>query len=160
MLDDMQVRLVAALVVFTGLLAPAMGQDKCVAPTGLFEVGQYACLVENSKNYLARCENSLNVLTWKRVLDYCPGSLVGEPTLAHGSTCRANGQIFPAGSYACLTTTGRGHLARCDMSANSPSWTTMPEECEAMSQPIGIEESHVTWLKKALDLRRGLFGGL
>lgn len=150
-------RLFIAGVAFAVLAAPAMAQQKCIAPAGLFELGQYSCLAVGPQSSLARCEMNLNVLSWKRVLDYCPGGAAQVPTGALASSCRANGQTFPVGGYACLTVAGQGHLARCDVVLNTPSWTTMQESCSAMPPPKAATSPPRPWFKRALDLPRGLF---
>lgn len=151
------VRLFVVGLAFAGITAPALGQEKCVAPTGQFELGQYSCLAVGAKSHLARCETELNVLSWKSVLDYCPGGaaqMSSPGTVA--SSCRANDQTFPVGGYACLTATGQGHLARCDMVLNNPSWTKMEESCTAMPPPKTAVSPPRPWFKRALDLPRGL----
>lgn len=43
--------------------------------------------------------------------------------------CLANGKSFEIGQVACLTLSGRSHLARCDMVLNNTSWTRVDDEC-------------------------------
>lgn len=43
--------------------------------------------------------------------------------------CLANGESFEIGQVACLTLSGRSHLARCDMVLNNTSWTRVDDEC-------------------------------
>jgi hypothetical protein len=37
------------------------------------ELGQVACLRIGSKEVLARCDTSVNLTTWRRIQDGCPG---------------------------------------------------------------------------------------
>ncbi|WP_292667777.1 hypothetical protein [Mesorhizobium sp.] len=142
---------------FAGIAAATSADAKCLAPNGEFELGQYSCLAAGPNNYLARCETDQNVFSWNRIADYCPGGATRIPTAALASSCRGDGQMFPVGSYACLAVAGQGHLARCDVVLNSPSWTKMQESCSATPSPkAAVVPPRSRWLKKALDLPRGL----
>lgn len=150
------VRLFVSAAVFAGVAMASSADAKCLAPNGEFELGQYSCLATGPNSYLARCENDQNVFSWDRIADYCPGGATRIPRAASASSCRGDGQMFPAGSFACLAVAGQGHLARCDMVLNSPSWTKMQEGCSALPFQKAAEAPRRNWLKKALDLPRGL----
>lgn len=123
-----------AVLVLVGMAAPAWADAVCIANMGRFERGQYACLRTGETSQLARCEVNGNVLSWNEVLDHCPGG--PQPRSAPASfVCRANGQFFPAGGFACLTVSGSRHLARCDAVLNNSSWTNVQEGCPGGPQP-------------------------
>jgi hypothetical protein len=153
--------LLPAAVWLAGMAVPASAGDtpQCVANGERFAVGQYACLTAGGQSHLARCETDLEMPTWARMLDTCPG---GAPASAAPSfQCRANGQLFPAGGFACLTISGRRQLARCDAVLNNSSWTAVREGCpggplpEAASTP-----DNGSALKDALALPKRLFDRL
>ena len=120
--------LLPAAVWLAGMAPPAFADDlQCVADGAHFSIGQYACLTAGGRSHLARCQPDLNIPTWANVLDECPG---GPPaSVATSFQCRANGQLFPAGGFACLTISGKQELARCDAVLNNSSWTTVREGC-------------------------------
>ncbi|UCI24447.1 hypothetical protein [Mesorhizobium sp. B2-8-5] len=149
--------LFVSAVAFAVIAAATSADAKCLAPHGEFDLGQYSCLAAGSNDYLARCETDQNVFSWNKIADYCPGGAPRVPTAALGSSCRGDGQTFPVGGYACLVFAGQAHLARCDVVLNSPSWTKMQESCSAMPSPrAAVVPPRSPWLKKALDLPRGL----
>jgi hypothetical protein len=43
--------------------------------------------------------------------------------------CLANGKSFEIGQVACLTLSGRSHLARCGMVLNNTSWGKLRDGC-------------------------------
>ncbi|MHA6643394.1 hypothetical protein [Mesorhizobium sp. A623] len=43
--------------------------------------------------------------------------------------CLANGQSFAIGQTACLSVSGKDHLARCEIVLNNTSWTKLHEGC-------------------------------
>ncbi len=155
-LNQRNLGLLVSAAAFTGIAAAASAEARCLAPNGQFELGQYSCLAAGPKSYLARCETDQNVFSWNKVADYCPGGATLTPTGALSSSCRGNGQRFPVGSYACLTVTGQGRLARCDAVLNNPSWTAMRETCSAMPLPKVPIPPRNLWLKRALDIPRSL----
>jgi hypothetical protein len=140
---------------------PASADDdlQCVADSERFEIGQYACLTAGGRSHLARCETNLNIPNWAKVLDTCPG---GPPaSVAASFQCRANGQVFPVGGFACLTISGRQQLARCDAVLNNSSWTTVREGCPGGPLPqVTSTPDKEPWLKDALAIPRRLFDGL
>ena len=130
--------------------------EACIANMGRFALGQYACLKAGETSHLARCEVNLNTLSWKEVLDYCPGGSAPRPALAT-SACRANGQFFPDGGFACLVVAGSTHLARCDTVLNDSSWTKVQEGCPGAQQPEVIPDPQAhPWLKQPLSGPRRL----
>ncbi|WP_245465277.1 MULTISPECIES: hypothetical protein [unclassified Mesorhizobium] len=139
-----------AAMALVGMMVPAWADGACIANMGRFELGQYACLQAGETSHLARCETNLNILSWKQVLDHCPGGPAPGPALAT-SVCRANGQLFPAGGFACLVVAGSTHLARCDTVLNDPSWTKVQEGCPGPPPPEVLPERQVhPWLKQPL----------
>ncbi len=150
-------RLLVAGAVFAGAAAPSLAAGKCLGPNGEFELGQYSCLATGSNSYLARCEIDRNVFSWNRIADYCPGGATRLRTDALDASCLGDGQKFPVGGFACLDVAGQSRLARCDMVLNSPSWTKMQESCLAMPSPKAVASPPRPWLKRALDLPRGLW---
>lgn len=50
------------------------------------------------------------------------------PALA-ASECLANGMSFQIGQTACLTLSGKPHLARCEVVLNNTSWTKIQDDC-------------------------------
>lgn len=143
-------------VALVGMMVPASADEACIANMGRFELGQYACLQAGATSHLARCEANLNILSWKQVLDHCPGGPTPGPALAT-SVCRANGQFFPAGGYACLVVSGSTHLARCDTVLNDPSWTKVQEGCPGPPLPQVVPEPQThPWLKQPLAVPRRL----
>ncbi|WP_244530002.1 hypothetical protein [Mesorhizobium qingshengii] len=131
-----------AAVALVGMTLPAWADASCMANMGQFELGQYACLTVGESSHLARCEVNLNILSWKEVLDHCPGGPASQPALAT-SVCRANGRFVPGGGFACLTVAGSTHLARCDTVLNDPSWTKVQEGCPGAPQPEVIPDTQV-----------------
>lgn len=109
-----------------------------MANAQLFERGQYACLTASGTSQLARCEMNLNILSWNKVLDHCPGGPPPKPTIAAPFVCQANGQSFPAGGFACLALDGRKQLSRCDSALNNPSWTKVQEGCPGPELPVVV----------------------
>ncbi|TIM69016.1 MAG: hypothetical protein E5Y52_07115 [Mesorhizobium sp.] len=138
------------------MAAPTLAEGKCLGPNGEFELGQYSCLAGGPNGYLARCETNQNVFSWNRIADYCPGGAIRVRTDALDASCLSDGQKFPLGSFACLGVAGQSRLARCDMVLNSPSWTKMQESCSAMAPSKAVASPPRPWLKRALDLPRGL----
>jgi hypothetical protein len=137
-------------VTLVAMTAQAWADAACVAPVGRFQPGQYACLGVGEASHLARCEVSLNILSWNDVLDHCPGGSASGSAPAT-SVCRANDQFIPSGGFACLIVAGSTHLARCDTVLNSPSWTTVQEGCPGAPQPDVIPDPQVQpWLKLPL----------
>jgi hypothetical protein len=121
-----------------------------------FERGQYACLRAGETSHLARCEVNLNILSWNEVLDHCPGGPAPIPA-QDTFVCRANGQFFPAGGFACLTLSGSKHLARCDAVLNISSWTKVQEGCPGAPQPEVVPDSRGhPWLQDAFAVPRRL----
>lgn len=43
--------------------------------------------------------------------------------------CLANGMSFQIGQTACLTLSGKPHLARCEVVLNNTSWTKIQDDC-------------------------------
>ncbi|WP_246707374.1 hypothetical protein [Mesorhizobium sp. NZP2077] len=122
-----------AVVVLAGMTVPAWADAVCMASIGRFEPGQYACLRVGGASHLARCEVNLNILSWKEVLDHCPGDPAPAPAPTT-SVCRANGQFTLGGGFACLVVAGDTHLARCDTVLNASSWTNVQEGCPGPPQ--------------------------
>ena len=106
-----------------------------------FERGQYACLTAGGSSQLARCEVNLNILSWNKVLDHCPGGPPPRPTLATPFVCRANDQVFPAGGFACIVLGGSKQLSRCDAVLNNPSWTKVQDGCPGAELPDVVPEA-------------------
>jgi hypothetical protein len=47
----------------------------CINRDGIeVPLGQVACLTVGGESFLARCDMSLNLLTWRRIQDGCPSS--------------------------------------------------------------------------------------
>ncbi|RWM14474.1 MAG: hypothetical protein E5X53_26485 [Mesorhizobium sp.] len=72
-------------------------------------------------------------------------ALAATPAFADPE-CLANGKAFQIGQVACLTLSGRSHLARCDMVLNNTSWTKIRDECPRTTlapsaTPISTPES-------------------
>lgn len=72
-------------------------------------------------------------------------ALAATPAFADPE-CLANGKSFQIGQVACLTLSGRSHLARCDMVLNNTSWTKIWDECPRTTPapsatPISTPES-------------------
>jgi len=152
--------LLPAAVWLAGMAVPAWADEpQCAANGERFAVGQYACLNAGGESHLARCETDLGVPNWARMLDACPG---GSPaSVATSFQCRANGQIFPAGGFACLTISGRRHLARCDAVLNNSSWTAVQEDCPGGPLPeVTSAPENGSALKDALALPKRLFDRL
>ncbi|UCI21086.1 hypothetical protein FJ970_09090 [Mesorhizobium sp. B2-1-8] len=149
-------RFFVAGVACFGMAAPTLAEGKCLGPNGEFELGQYSCLAPGPDIYLARCETNQNVFSWNRIAGYCPGGAIPVRTDALSASCLSDGEQFPLGSFACLGVGGQRRLARCDMVLNSPSWTKMLESCSALPSPTAVASPLRPWIKKALDLPRGL----
>lgn len=154
--NKLKITVIPAAVALVGMTAQAWADTACMAPAGRFELGQYACLRVGETSHLARCEASLNILSWKEVLDHCPGGPAPGPALAT-SVCRANDQFFPPSGFACLIVDGSTHLARCDTVLNNPSWTKVQEGCPGAPQPHVIPDPQVhPWLEHPLSGPRRL----
>lgn len=131
-----------AAVLLAGMTVPAWADAVCMANTGRFEPGQYACLRAGETSHLARCEMNLNILSWNEVLDHCPGDPAPGPAPAT-SVCRANGQFIPEGGFACLVVAGGAHLARCDTVLNASSWTKVQDGCPGPPMPEVIPDAQM-----------------
>lgn len=157
----MRAALLPAAVWLAGMAGPAAadGNPQCMANDEHFAIGQYACLTVGGESHLARCETDHEVPTWAKMLDACPG---GPPASAAASfRCRVNGRYAPAGGLACLTVSGRRHLARCDAVLNSPSWTTVQDGCPGGPLPeLTSAPESGSALKDALAIPRRLFDRL
>jgi hypothetical protein len=150
-----------AAVWLAGMAVPAAadGNPQCMANDEHFAVGQYACLTVGGESHLARCETDHDVPTWAKMLDACPGG--PPPSVATASQCRVYGSYAPAGGFACLTVSGRQHLARCDAVLNSPSWTTVRDGCPGGPLPeLTAAPESGSALKDALAIPRRLFDRL
>jgi hypothetical protein len=132
-LNGIAISTAAALV---GMTVPALADSACMANAEQFERGQYACLTASGTSQLARCEMNLNILSWNKVLDHCPGGSPPKPTFATPFVCRANDQLFPVGGFACLTLDGRKQLSRCDAVLNNSSWTKVQDGCPGPELPV------------------------
>jgi hypothetical protein len=142
------------------MAVPTAASDlQCGAAGERFGIGQYACLTAGGQSHLARCETNLDIPTWTRMLDTCPG---GPPApVAASFQCRVNGRHVPAGGFACLTVSGRQQLARCDAVLNSPSWTVVQEGCPGGPLPeVTSAPESGSALKDALTIPRRLFDRL
>jgi hypothetical protein len=144
-----------------GLAVPASadGNPQCMANDERFAVGQYACLTVGGESHLARCETNHDIPTWAKMLDTCPG---GPPMpVATSFQCRVDGRYAPAGGLACLTISGRQHLARCDTVLNSPSWTMVQDGCPGGPLPeLTSAPESGSALKDALTIPKRLFDRL
>jgi hypothetical protein len=152
--------LLPAAVWLAGMAAPAHADDlQCIADGAHFAIGQYACLTAGGQSHLARCETNLNIPNWAKMLDTCPG---GPPaSVATSFQCRANGQLFPAGGFACLTISGKRQLARCDAVLNNSSWTMVQEGCPGGPLPeMTATPKDGSSLKDALAIPKRLFDRL
>lgn len=156
----MKSALLPAAIWLAGTVVPASAAGiQCLAEGGRFEIGQYACLTIGNESHLARCETNLETPTWARMLDHCPGE-APRPTDS-SFECRANGQVFPAGGFACLTLSGRRHLARCDAVLNNSSWTVVQDDCPGGPLPeVTSAPDDGSTLKDALALPKRLFDRL
>ncbi len=72
-------------------------------------------------------------------------ALAATPAFADPE-CLANGKSFQIGQVACLTLSGRSHLARCDMVLNNTSWAKIRDDCPGTTltppaTPISTPES-------------------
>jgi hypothetical protein len=150
----------SAAMGFAGMAVPACAEElQCVGDGGRFEIGQYACLSAGDQSHLARCQTNLNIPTWAVTLDHCPGGL--PPPSTQAIQCRANGQLFPPGSFACLTISGNQRLARCDEVLNNSSWTTVQAGCPGGPLPEApAKPAKQQWLRDALALPKRLFDRL
>jgi len=132
---------------------------QCGAAGERFAIGRYACLTVGGQSHLARCETNLDIPTWTKMLDICPG---GPPAAVAASfQCRVDGRYVPAGGYACLSVSGKQQLARCDAVLNSPSWTVVQQGCPGgpLPEAASAPESGSA-LKDALALPRRLLDSL
>ena len=139
MLMSSGAKVAAALFAMLATASVAGAAPECLAAGKSYQVGQYACLTVGSAQQLARCDQVLNISSWKTVQVGCP-ALPPEPSDAGDKPptpdCLANNQSFHPGQLACLTAGGKSRLARCGYILNNSSWITVQDNCPGDTQPV------------------------